>query len=82
MAEKRDKIHTEIEKTFVNRMVSLGIKPKTKAYENARAEFFTGAMAALSAVVESGEFVNSDEMDAGLLGGFQLPPKWIFGIMR
>ena len=80
--EKRNQIHKEIEETFVSRMQSLGVKKGTEEYSTARTEFFTGAMAAMHAIVNAEEFKNTDEMDKPQLGGFYMPPIWVFGIMR
>ena len=34
------------------------------------------------AVVDNGEFKNTEEMPDHLVAGFKMPPKWVFGIMR
>ena len=75
-------ILNQIEETFVKRMASGYVHPGSDEYNMARQEFFTGAMAAMSAIMEVGEFKNSEMVSEGALGGLRMPPHWVFGIMR
>ena len=78
----RDVILRQIEETFVKRMTGIYVEPGSDEYNAARQEFFTGAMAGMTAIIQVGEFKNSEMVSEAALAGLRMPPHWVFGIMR
>ena len=69
-----------IEETFLRRFDEANNGPKkgTKAYEKAKIEFFTGAMAALHAVLASPLTETESEQEEN---GFSMPAFWVLALM-
>lgn len=87
-------IYTAIEQQFKKRIEAARqqgekLKPGSAAYIKKQAEFFTGAMAALVAVVDMNPAQLNNELTKGegpeakqRLHGKAMPPSWVFSIMR
>ena len=67
-----------IEKQFVSRFFGQHAQYKkgTKAYEKAKAEFFTGAMSALYATLSQ-----RDDMTEQEVNGYSMPAFWVLALM-
>lgn len=79
-----DNIYNRIEEQFKQRVSSCPSaygKPGSKKYSDQQAEFFTGAMAALIAIVESEQPLDLPA-DMKERHGLAMPPKWVISIMR
>jgi hypothetical protein len=77
-------IYSRIEEQFKNRAKEWDLKPGSMAYKKHQAHFFSGAMAAMVAVVEFPDDVKqlfTDVPDLKARHGRAMPPKWVFGIM-
>lgn len=93
-------IYAHIEQQFKSRIAAARqqgdkLKPGSVSYNKKQAEFFTGAMAALVAVVNQspadieavfneagGNKVELDPNYQQTLNGKAMPPSWVIGIMR
>ncbi len=71
-----NEIYTSIEQQFESRMKAHRIGKDSPKYKKAQSEFFTGAMAALVAIIQQPTFIK-ETTDIGKA----MPPKWVFSIM-
>ncbi len=71
-----DAIYAAVERQFEARIAANNIKKGSAKYLKMQGEFYTGAMAALVAIIEQPTFVKETK-DMGLA----MPPKWVFPIM-
>jgi hypothetical protein len=75
-----DKHYEYIEKQFKARMSNADVKPTSKKYKDAQADFFSGAMSAMCAAIDTNETLTSEQKKE--LYGKAMPPRWVFSIMR
>ena len=73
-------VYDNIEQTFLRRFDEANGGPKkgTKAYEKAKVEFFTGAMAALHALLASPLTETESEQEEN---GLSMPAFWVLALM-
>ena len=67
-----DSTAQRVEKQWATRVASLGLKPGTRKYFTAQAEYFSGAMCALQAALTTPD---DPKLHASI------PPKWVIAIM-
>lgn len=73
--QEMDPVYKAIEKRWLDRAAH-NFKKGTKAYSTAKIEFFTGAMAALHAVLSQEENIAQDE-----ISGYSMPAFWVLALM-
>ena len=67
-----DSTAQRIEASWAQRVKNLGLKPGTRKYFTAQAEFFSGAMCALQAALTTPDDPKLHE---------SIPPKWVIALM-
>lgn len=71
-----DAIYAAVERQFESRVAANNIKKGSVKYLKMQAEFYTGAMAALVAIIEQPTFVKETKDMARAM-----PPRWVCPIM-